>query len=564
MQESSPIAARRLEQRLPLLLLPLLALGVTLPLILHGCSCGHDIDFHFISWLEAARQLRHGIVSPHWAYSPAWNAGEPRFVFYPPISWMLGEVLALIHWPTAYIAYIVIALSASGLAFHRLARAFASPHAALIAAALYMVNPYMLFTVYERAAFAELLASAWICLLLLALLRDRLSAPAIAVSLGLLWLTNVPAALIGSYTLAAITLIRFFHGWISSRKAPIALIAAASGGSILGLCLAAVYLVPAVWESQWIQTNLARLATLLPQDNTLFAHTGDGPHDAVLHTASLIALGLIGFTLLAFAALLITRRRASYARPAPAFLLPVLLLLTLAIVVLLTRLSAPIWALLPDLAYVQFSWRWLIVLAPIAALAFASLLSRIPLGSLRAVAASALLGSLLIATSIRTFRQDCDPEDTPIGLRNLWQRHSGVEQTDEDTPNGADNDALQHGNPAYWLATDPNAQPQTSGDDTSPPLPTDFVAASPQKQFLIVNLRDYPAWRIRINGQLVPRALHQHRDDGLLAVPIIAGVSAVNLSYATTADITLGRILSLLALLRIFILFRRRPRFADL
>ena len=39
-----------------------------------------------------------------------------------------------------------------------------------------MANPYMLFTAYERTAYAELLAAAWIPLLLLAVLRERVTA----------------------------------------------------------------------------------------------------------------------------------------------------------------------------------------------------------------------------------------------------------------------------------------------------------------------------------------------------------------------------------------------------
>ena len=85
---------------------------------------------------------------------------------------MLGAILTLI-FPINLcpIIFIWIALLASGLTFHRLASEFASPNAALLASTLYLANPYMLFTAFERTAYAELLAAAWIPLLLLALLR---------------------------------------------------------------------------------------------------------------------------------------------------------------------------------------------------------------------------------------------------------------------------------------------------------------------------------------------------------------------------------------------------------
>ena len=60
----------------PLLLIALAALIVVHPLIVHGCSCGHDFDFHLLNWMEAASQWSHGTLYPHWAYTPAYNAGE--------------------------------------------------------------------------------------------------------------------------------------------------------------------------------------------------------------------------------------------------------------------------------------------------------------------------------------------------------------------------------------------------------------------------------------------------------------------------------------------------------
>ena len=74
------------RDRLPYLLIPLAACIAIFPLILHGCSCGHDFDFHLLNWMEAAHQFTHGNLHPHWAFTPAYDAGEPRFVFYPPLS----------------------------------------------------------------------------------------------------------------------------------------------------------------------------------------------------------------------------------------------------------------------------------------------------------------------------------------------------------------------------------------------------------------------------------------------------------------------------------------------
>ena len=85
----------QIRDRLPLLILPLAAVIAILPLLLHGCSCGHDLSFHLLSWQEAAQQFARGTLHPRWAYSAAYGAGEPRLVFYPPLSWTLGGLLTL-------------------------------------------------------------------------------------------------------------------------------------------------------------------------------------------------------------------------------------------------------------------------------------------------------------------------------------------------------------------------------------------------------------------------------------------------------------------------------------
>ncbi len=66
----------------------------------------------------------------------------------------------------------------------------------------------MLFTAYERTAYAELLAAVWIPLLLHAILREEVTIPRIAIPIALLWLTNAPAAVMSCYALALLAVVR--------------------------------------------------------------------------------------------------------------------------------------------------------------------------------------------------------------------------------------------------------------------------------------------------------------------------------------------------------------------
>jgi hypothetical protein len=519
----------------PLLLIPIAVLLTIHPLLIHGPSCGQDLAFHVQSWLDAAQQLRHGTLYPHWDITAAWNAGEPRFLFYPPLSWLLGAFLTLI-FPTSICPtlFIAIALLASGLTFHKLASSVletrASPNAALVASALYVANPYMLFTAFERSAFAELLAAAWIPLLLLALLRRRPTIRSIAIPLALLWLTNVPAAVIGSYTLALLATLRLalclcFSGCHSERSEEPASRAQRArswlnltltylAGAILGLTLPAIYLLPAACERRFIQTPMAIIPNLRYQDNFLFTHTADAAHNAVNHTASTLALTLLLLTAAALLTLLLRKNRVPHVpgsptsalarsrgvsplghgpatapqpiprKPAFAFLsvipeghlLLALALLTLTIALLLFPFSAPIWQHLPDLAYLQFPWRLLTLLTPILALTIALLLDTLPRARPLKLSPSAQVLTLLLplaltALAYHLYRQPCGPTDNPATLAHLFATHHGFPPTDEYTPTLADNDPLRTGNPAYWLlplSGNQAADPNTPAPHTLP------------------------------------------------------------------------------------------------
>jgi lysylphosphatidylglycerol synthetase-like protein (DUF2156 family) len=583
------------RDRLPYILIPLAACIAILPLILNGCSCGHDFDFHLLNWMEAARQFTQGNLHPHWAYTAAWNAGEPRFVFYPPLSWTLGAILTLIFPITATpIVYTWLALTASGLALHRLARAFAPPTAALLAAILYTVNPYMLFTAYERTAYAELLAAAFIPLLLHAILRERVTIPGIAIPIALLWLTNAPAAVMSCYALALLTLIRLAKP--SSLRREIAINTTA--GTVLGLALAAFYIVPAAYERRFVQIAMAIIPNMRIQDNFLFHRTGDLAHDQVLHTASLLAIILLAVTIAALA-ISLTRsskkhrltnsadesllhssdrpnsdpskktssrpERSEVERPPhfasttatpppPRNLYVYLAILTAAIALLLTPVTAVIWNHAPELAFLQFPWRFLALLAAIFSLSTALALTPLHLKPTTCTLIAIFIAATLTYPAYTLFRQSCDEEDTPKARQALFQTNQGTDPTDEYTPTTADNDSLAPKDPPFWLSPDPNAKAPTN----TQPSPTSLhitINASIAED-LILNLRDYPNWTITLNGS--PDSTRDQRDDGLIALPIPAGPSTIAITYAHTLDQTIGDIISLLALSTLFLLLLRR------
>jgi len=510
--------------------------------------------------MEAAAQFSAGVWHPAWAFSPAWNAGEPRFVFYPPMSWTLGALLGMVlPWGAVPVVYTWLAIAAAGIGMYQLARELEGSQAgSLIAAAFYMANPYMIFTAYERTAYAELLAAAWIPLLLAAVLRERVTVLRVALPVALLWLTNAPAAVMGCYALAVLAAIRLVLMWrVSTARECAGLAAQAGGGVALGLGLAAFYVLPAAFERRWVQIAMAMVEGMRIGDNFLFHHTTDALHDEVLHSASLIAVEM----LVSAVAVLIAgaiRLRSSQVFDARKRAVVSIAILSAAIAVMLTPLSAGVWRVAPEMAFLQFPWRLTAVLA-------AAVCGVIPIALANARLKLTVLaagGLLLVAAvswpAVHQFRQVCDDEDNVTARLSVFVAKTGTDPTDEYTTGEADNDVLLHANPGYWLAEDGDAQP---GHGNAGQVPMHFAVNTKMAEMLVLNLRDYPAWRVRVNGTEVK--YKTERADGLIAFPVTTGHSQIDISYAMTRDRRLGDGISLVALCGaagLAGLGRRRPR----
>lgn len=281
------------------------------PQLIRGNSCGHDFDVHLVSWLDCLNAWRHGIVYPHWTPSPNYGAGEPRFVFYPPLTWMAGAVLgAVFGWWFAPIAFTFLCMAGTGLAVRALALQAFDEAVATLAGCAAIFSGFALFTAYERAAFPEFMGGVWLPLLLLFALRDRGgsgtmrsafdgSTMPLALALGASWLSNAPLGVIASYLLAAVALAAALlrRSWAPVLRAGIA--------AVLGMAAIAFYLLPAALERSWVDI---RQATEDPgynfENSWLFARHANPllqVHDAVLHQASLISVSMIAVALAALA-----------------------------------------------------------------------------------------------------------------------------------------------------------------------------------------------------------------------------------------------------------------------
>jgi hypothetical protein len=577
------------------------ALVAITPELIRGNSCGHDFDFHLVSWFDALNGWRHLIPYPHWAPSANYGAGEPRFIFYSPLTWMMGAALgAFLPWTWVPVALTFLLLAGTGLATRALARQALNDGAATLAGCAALFSGYGLFTAYERTAFAELAGGMWIPLVLLFALRRSASGEAkserseaagsitgtiagLAIAIAGCWLSNPTVGVMGCYLLAVAALIVF----AVDRSWPTLLRSAA--GAVLGMCLVAAYLIPAAWEQRWVdihQVTEDKGQTL--ENNWLFAAHNDpvlAYHDVVLHTASTIAILMIA---VALCALLLCWLRGRL--PADARWYVPLALIPVAVLFLQFPFSRPLWNLLPDLRFLQFPWRWLVVLeAPMGIFAAAALWPRDRTHHLQrfvvAVAAAAVFLTLTMWAANDLF-QVCDDEDAVSGMLQVYATGQGFIGTYEYEPIGADISLIPAGLPQACLVANPATVlgKPTSDSDSDSDIPlswsasqgtceTTYAAAPgsgpehlkilanpPHTGFLVLRMRTYPAWLVKVNGVVTipspPRA------DGLMAVPVPAGPVIVTADWTTTTDVLVGRWLSALSILALtaLCLLARRPK----
>src|SRR5271166_934717 len=516
-------------------------LAVT-PMMLFGIPLGHDLDFQMPGWMEAADQLRHGIIFHRWSAVTNHGFGEPFFIFYPPLSRMMGAILGLVlPWRMVPGVYVWMVLTLAGAVMWRCAQEWLQPPGALMAALLYATNPYILLTVYKRCAYAELLAIALFPALVWGGIRMGKDARHVVLPLSLifatLWISDLPSAVVASYTLAGLLVLgslvyRTFRPLLYGAVAILA-----------GLGAIAFFLLPAAWERRWVNIGEAIKFQWMPEHNFLFSH-GNLPQYVTFNRGlSFFALLVIAVT--AGAAALASQLRRD--KPQDWRLLAGL---AAASTFMMLPPSLVLYWTLPELRFIQFPWRWFSPLCVAGAVLTASAMAEarrkwIP----RAIAALAV--ACIAAVILRTSWWDPDHHldelnavvHSDVGFRSIanWDLPLGSQPSQLDKPVPL---------VTFWNPTDdtgPSANIAVSQWAAERKV---FSVDASRPLLLKLRLVNYPAWQANISGKSVPVQTEAGSGQMLVAVP--AAFSRVEIDFGRTLDRTLGIVMSLVTVFGIF------------
>lgn len=180
---------------------------------------GPDSQLH-IQWLgEVATASKAGVLYPRWLPQYFEGLGAPVFYFYPPLTYFLGELAAIVLPVNGEILFRALAILSSILScitaylFLKELRCF-SKDQVLLGALLYAFAPYRFFDLSIRNAIAEGMIFVFIPLLFLGIEYAATQRPLrglllICLSWACCILTHIPGTIICALFLPIYLIVRF-------------------------------------------------------------------------------------------------------------------------------------------------------------------------------------------------------------------------------------------------------------------------------------------------------------------------------------------------------------------
>ncbi len=427
-----------------------------------------------------------------------------------------------------------------------LCRQFFDGRASLLGAVVYVLNPYHLLEVHARWSQAELLVSASLPLLLLAIYRlsepGRRRIAMAALLFAIVALTNVPLAVVAGYGALAFAVVLMVV-----RKSEIGLVVKFSAAMVLGSGLAGFFLLPAWFEKGWVLSAVHPLVPPAAQ----FVRLTTRPYDHFGWALAGVEVGQIVLGCLAWA---LCRR----ARPRDAFW--AFSAIFAASVLMVLPISAILWRTGPALFYVQFPWRWLGPMGLALSFFIAAAVQQSGKGMVLAAAVCALaLATLAVFTVLINTRADV----MLASLKKSVSEGIGYLGTPYFLPRDIKINEigiplqLTHGDPLVSELGPELARSERPEDEasTTPAQGTAQIAITrwsanarevtveaSQPSWIRFRLFRYPGWNAYLDGRPIDTVTTDAR--GAVVVPVPSGRSQVSLVYKGTKDQMWGIVVS--------------------
>ncbi len=533
------------------ILLLLLTLPTLLPFFNHEFF--YTQDHIFIARLQQmSTALSDGYFPVRWA--PDLRFGEPLFNFYAPLPFYLGAAIKLLGFDFIWTAKILFILSSvlSALTMYIFCRKLFSTKAAFLAAALYTYAPYRAVDIYVRGALSETWAFIFFPLIFYTslLLSEKVTLKNISfLSLSL-------AGLMLTHNVTTLMFLPFLGLWwlyLILKQKKWRLIVPLSCSFVLGIALSAFFLLPALFERQFIQTKYLIVgyfdfrAHFIALKQFFSTFWGYGSSLWGLDDGLSFQIGLVHWAVLILALGLgiILRKEKK--------LLLLLMFLGgsfLFSLFLQHNKSTFIWEAIPLMAFIQFPWRFLAIsiffVSIMGAVVTEPLRSRFRLGYFILIAA-------VILMNLQYFKPKEYVDDKFFDkFLNKESMHQGVDLTKDYLP--------------VWVETTETEYFDKPKAEKGEIEVLDFKKRSHSISSSInvishaeveLPVTYFPGWEVKANGKLITQS--PPSKSGLVKFELPEGLYNVTVEFKDTPVRMVGNFLTLMtiALIVISLGFRR-------
>lgn len=329
-------------------LLAIVSLLITFPIYLsNNIIFGHDIFQHLARSEQFYNALMEGVWYPRWL-DTEFGYGNPSLLFYAPLSYYIISAIHVLIKSTILSMKIAISLSffLSGISMYIFMNKFISHRAGLVSAVMYQILPYHLLDLGERGAVPELFSFIWLPLILLFTRKifytERLS--------SMVWLSFAYAALILTHLISSFLFTFVIVGYglylflIERKRGFLRMLLAVC----MGLSLSSVYLIPVVFERDFIHIEVAKKYYAY-RDNFLLLDK------EILKNRFRVMLNGIAAIDMAFFIVTFKLLRKKLLESRIAFFN----IMIAVSIFMVTPFSLPIWKYIPGFSYLGLPWRWL-------------------------------------------------------------------------------------------------------------------------------------------------------------------------------------------------------------
>jgi len=552
----------------------LLCVPALLPLFHAGFFSMHD-DAQVQRTYEMAKALHDGMFPVRWSADLGYGYGYPLFNYYAPFVYYLSACLTFLgfSYVTATKIMIGIGIVLSGVGMYVLAKRLFGLFAGFVAASLYIYAPYHALDIYVRGDMAEAFAYSLLPFIFYFLLRIKDKRKWLGTFLG----SVTYAALITSHNLTAfmvtpaIFIVAIYQSIIAWKKHDRLTVYATIILVLVGIFLASFYWLPALTEMSY--TNVVSITKggsdfhehfvcLSQLWNSPWGFGGSAPgcidglsfRIGKVHVlATVIALVLLTGFLFSKDKKEIVKRNF--------FFLGIYIGLLCSFVLTL-EISLPIWNAFKFMAYFQFPWRFLLLIAFFSSLCGGLCIWLVQLLLLRYRYMRFILasGTIVLVSGILLFNAKLFKPQmfytvndqyyiNPTNL--LWTTSNRSDEympKDFKTPKTLANALASH------ILSTGSLYSISSIKQTTEELHITLTTPKPEK--VLFHIAPFPAWSAFVNDQPVP--VVPTRQGYLLSLG--QGIQSIRFSFTSTILEKVANILTLtsVVLLLIAIMFLRR------